>query len=217
MGKSYFKDLIAHLLSSRTARLKLSLFGGSLLNLLYLAGNAASALLYNSVWSATVTVYHLMLIIIRVYLLSEGKIDRAGQSINRICLRVGILLLFLDITSAYMMIYTIERGSFVRYSGIFFFGFLVYTLYSVINSVYSMKKHANDKKRIHFVAKSIRLSTSLMSIFNLQYSFFAFLGASGEPVERAILIGGALVFTIILSISVMLLRRGLSGLFSSKI
>lgn len=201
------RDFVLLLLSNRSARLDLSLLLGTLLNLAYISGNAASALIYRSVWSATVTAYHLMLIIIRVYILSSGKASRDGEGGKRALLRVGVLLFFLDLASGFMMVYTIRRESFIRYSGIILLGFLIYTLYSVISSTFAMKKHSDDNRDLHFAAKCITLSTSLMSVFNLQYSVFSFLGTNLRLTGRIILLGGIIVFSIILSLSVRLIKR----------
>lgn len=201
------RDFVLLLLSNRSARLDLSLLLGTLLNLAYISGNAASALIYRSVWSATVTAYHLMLIIIRVYILSSGKASRDGGGGKRALLRVGVLLFFLDLASGFMMVYTIRRESFIRYSGIILLGFLIYTLYSVISSTFAMKKHSDDNRDLHFAAKCITLSTSLMSVFNLQYSVFSFLGTNLRLTGRIILLGGIIVFSIILSLSVRLIKR----------
>lgn len=206
------KNLFLLLLSSRAARLNLSLLAGSLLNCTYIAGNIASAVLYRSVWSATVTVYHLMLIIIRVYLLSARGVSERDEKNHRVCLRVGVLLLFLDLASAFMMIYTIRRGSFVRYSGVILIGFVAFAVYSLTSSIFAMKRHSDDNGKLHFAARSISLSTSLMSVFNLQYSVLSLLGADSVLMGRTIMLGGLVVFSVILTLSVRLIRRSRKGL-----
>ena len=200
------KDAILLLKANRAVRLNISLLFGSALNFAYIAGNIASAFMYQSIWSATVTVYHLMLIIIRVYLLSSRDASVVDEKADRVCLRVGVLLLLLDLASAFMMIYTIRQQSFVRYSGLIFLGFLIYAAYSVTSSLLAMKKHSNDNRRLHFAAKCITLSTSLMSVFNLQYSIFSILGADARLTGRIILLGGILIFSVILSLSVRLIK-----------
>ena len=178
------------------------------MNLLYIATNAASAFLYHSIWSATLTVYHLVLIIIRIYLLLAGRnlTDRGGE--KRICLRVGILLLLFDVASALIIIYSVRNASFVSYSGYIFMGFLAFTVYSVARSVRDLRKHSDGENHLYYTARNITLATSLMSVFNLQYSFFSFLGADSILMIRAILFCGVSVFSIILVLSVRLMKRG---------
>ena len=196
--------------SNPTARVIILLLGGALMNFLYIATNAASAILYRSIWSATLTVYHLMLIIIRLYLLWVGQ-SRSDEAKGRhICLRVGVLLLLLDIASAMIMLYSIRRGSFTSYSGIILLGCLIFPVYSVARSVSDLRKHRNGENHLYFTARNITLSTSLMSVFNLQYSVFALLGADSDLTGRAILVCGLSVFSIILVLSLRLMKRGLA-------
>ena len=206
------KHLIKFLFSNRTARLNLYLLFGTLINSVYIFSNILSALVYHSIWSATLTAYHLMLIIIRIYILSQSK-NSSGKKMSAICFRVGVLLLFLDLTSAVLMIYSVRRGLYSNYSGVILLGFLSFAIYSVAKSIISMKKHKNDNKYLHFVVKNLSLSTSLMSVFNLQYSLFSFFGANSYVTTRAIFLCGALVFSVILSLSISLIRRSKSADF----
>ncbi len=199
-----------NLVDSPTARVLALLFGGSLMNLIYITTNAASAILYHSLWSATLTVYHLTLIIIRVSLLFFGRSYSEGKGGRHICFRVGILLLFLDLVSAIIMIYSIRRGSYVSYSGLFLLGFLAFTVYSLIRSAMEIRRNRDGADHLYFTAKNISLSTSLMSVFNLQYSLLSFLGADSTLTGRAILLCGFSVFSIILILSLRLMKRGLS-------
>ena len=199
---------------SHKLRLKFSLVGGIFLNLLYIAGNIASAFLYGSIWSATLTLYHLTLVVIRIYLLSARGEAKERKNSATVCLRVGILMLFLDLITAYMMIYTVTRSSFVRYSGFILLGFILYSAYSLTTSLLVIRRKDDHRGKLHFVAKNITLSTSLMSVFNLQYSLLSLLGASFGIIARAIFVGGLAVFSTILAMSVRLIKIGLN---SSKI
>ena len=200
-----FKEYISTLVRSRSARLNLTLIVGSLINFLYIAGNIASAIMYNSVWSATVSLYHLMLITIRLYLFLSAR--KEGLALNKLLLRVGILLLFLDLSCAAIMLYTVGRERYASYSGFLLFAFLSFAVYSMTSSILSMRRHSGENKQLHFAAKSLSLSTSLMSVFNLQYSILSLLGAGSHLRSVAILVGGFAVFSVILSLSIGLIRR----------
>lgn len=210
------KELLKLLWVSRAARLNFTLLCGALMNFAYIAGNIASALIYHSAWAATVSAYHLMLIIIRLYLLSARRLSSGGAGADQILLRVGVLLLFLDLACALIMVYTIGRGSFVSYSGFILFAFLIYAVYSLTSSVLAIKRYANDNRHLHFAARSISLSTSLMSVFNLQYSVLSFLGADSRLMGRTILVGGFAVFSVILFLSLRLIKKAGAWASSKK-
>ena len=199
------KKYIAALIKSHSARLNLTLVAGSLINFLYIAGNIASTFMYNSVWSAAVSLYHLMLITIRLYLFIEGRRD--SVALDKLLFRVGIMLLFLDLACAVIMVYTVGREKYASYSGFIFLAFLSFAVYSIASSILSMKRHSGENKQLHFAAKSLSLSTSLMSVFNLQYSILLLLGAGSHLRKVTILVGGFAVFSVILSLSFGLIRR----------
>lgn len=210
-------DRVAHfiklLFSSYDLRLNLSFVCGAIINLVYLAGNVASALIYDSVWSATLSVYHLLLIIIRVYLVFVANSD--SIDLDKTLFRTGVFLFLLDLSCAFVMLYTICRGSFIRYSGFFLFAFTVYVVYSLAKSSFAIKKHINDNNHLHFAMRSLSLSTALMSVFNLQYSLLSLLGADLKLTGRIIVVCGALVFIVILLLSIGLIRKS-KNTFSSK-
>ncbi len=206
--KAKLINYVELLFESPTARIIPVLFGGTFMNFLYIATNAASAFIYRNIWSATLTVYHLMLIIMRIYLLTVGRSASADSSGRRLCLRAGILLLLLDLASALMMFYSISQASYASYSGAILLGFLIFTVYSVTRSVIDLRRHKDGENHLYFTARSITLSTSLMSVFNLQYSLLSLLGADSELTGRAILLCGLSVFSIILFLSLRLIRRG---------
>ena len=200
------RDLLKLLLSSRAARLNLTLLGGAVINLAYVLGNIASAFIYHSVWSATVSAYHIMLIVIRIYILSARR-RSSDSNVDRILLRVGVLLLFLDLACALIMIYTVGQGRFVSYSGFILFAFVAYAVYSLISSALAVGKYADHSRPLHYAARSITLSTSLMSVFNLQYSVLSLLGADSRLIGRAVIVGGVAVFALILFLSLRLIKR----------
>lgn len=190
---------------SPAIRLRLTLLGGSSMNLVYISGNVASAFIYRSIWSATVTVYHLTLIVMRIYLIYVGR-RSAGE---RICRRVGAMLLVTDLAAGIMMIYSLRLSNFASYSGFILIGFTVFTAYSLLRSAFDIRRHVRGGDRLYFCARSISLSTSLMSVFNLQYSLFSLLGADYMITYAGIILCGLIVFSVMLHLSFGLIRRGI--------
>ena len=206
---SIFKSIWAWILrifSSRMVRMNISLTFGALLNLLYIFGNLASALLYRNLWSATLTAYHLVMITIRLYLLSAARYSFDEAKIRRICRRVGVLLLLSDLAAAFIIIYTLQRGTQNSYSGIIFLGVLCFSVYSLTSSVFAIKRHRGENRYLHLTVRTISLSTALMSIYNLQHSFFALIGSDSRASFLVILLVGVGAFSTIFIMSVRLIR-----------
>ena len=190
-------------------RLNLSLFGGMILNFVYIAGNLASAFLYRNVWSATMTVYHSIFLLLRFYLITAKRRCRTDKEIRVACLRIGIFLLFLDLVATVMMIYTVRQGSPMKYSGLVLFGFVIYTVYSLSVSIRGVKKYSNDNQRLYFAARNMTLAAALLSVFNLQYSVLITLGASSYVISRIIAFSGFFVFFTIILLAVRLVVKSL--------
>ena len=199
-------SLLTRVCRSPSLRFRLSLYLGLILNIFYLSGNIHSALAYRSLWSATVTIYHTIFIIIRLYLLSADG-DKEIPYIRSVCRRVGLFLLLLDLAAAVMMLYTVRSESFFRYSGVVLLAFFTYTVYSLSSSILGMKRYVNDKKPLHFVARNITLAAAMMSLFNLQYSFLTSLGAGIALTYKLITVCGFGVFLVIIILAVRLIVK----------
>ena len=208
------RKILSLILTNSAFRLSLSLFFGMIVNFLYIAGNLASSFKYRNIWSATLTVYHSLFLVIRFYLLSAKHRCKTESEISRVCLRTGIFLLFLDSAAGVIMLYTIRSGSGVRYSGMVLLGFVIYTVYSLASSVIGMKKHLNDNQPLQFATRNMTLAAALMSVFNLQYSVLITLGASSYVIKRIIAILGFSIFFVIILLAVRLVVKNAS--FGSK-
>ena len=210
---TFNRIFLKSLISNRNFRLKLSLVLGSLVNFVYILGNIFSVLFCHSIWAATLTVYHLVLALIRLYILSSRLSDAGEKEKRNLCFRIGVFMLLLDIASAFLMISSISRGFYVKYSGVILLGFSIYTGYSVTKSIVDMRRHANDKRQVHYAARNISLSASLMSLFNLQYSLLSVLGADFKLISYVVFLCGLMVFATIFGLSLRLILSGRGSLF----
>lgn len=206
-----FKSLIAILIASPAMRLDISLHFGLIMNIVYIAENFASAMMYRSVWAATVTAYHSLFVIIRAYLIRSRRLSEMGEvsegETRHICLRVGIILLLLDFSALSLMLYTVRQNMHTEYSGVVLIGFLIYTVYSLVSSVHGMFRWFNDNKPLHFATRNITFAAALMSLFNLQYSLLSSLGIDADSISRATLAGGFAIFVTIILMSVHLIMK----------
>lgn len=212
--KINFSKMLFLLFHNPAFRLNLSLFFGIIINFFYIASNLSSAAL-GSIWSASLTVYHGLFLLIRSSLILSRRRCKTENQIRKVCFAVGIILLFLDLAAAGVMIYSVRIGKPLTYSGITLLGFLIYTAYSLSVSIIGIKKYANDNQPLHFVAKNMTLASALMSVFNLQYSVLVTIGASLELINRAIALIGFSIFFVIIVLAVRMVVKNLPK--SSKI
>ncbi len=204
------KNFVCRVIKNSSIRLRASLSFGIVINFVYLAGNLISAIMYNSLWSATVTVYHLLFMLARMYILyAEGRGKHLHSKFG-VCFRVGVFLLVLDLLAAVMMTYSINSGGRAKYGGLVLLFFLFYTVYSLASSIYGIKKWRNDNKPLHFTARNMSLASALMSVFNLQFSIFTTIGLDSYTSNRIISLSGFLVLFVIIFLAVRLIMSGVN-------
>lgn len=202
-----FNNLLKLFASSPSFRLTLSLFGGMIINLVYISVNIASAFMYRNIWSGFLSFYHGLFLVSRLYLLYARRRLYGEEEIKNACLHVGVLMLFLDMSAMLIMVHAIRSDIHVSYSGVILLGFIAYTVYSLFASLRGMKKYANDNEPLHFAGRNITFASALMSVFNLQYSVLVTLGAEAYLIKRVLAAGGFTVFFLITILAVRLIVK----------
>ena len=210
LSKNKIKTAIYALISSPGVRLYFSIFIGLIINVIYIGSNIHTALMHRSFWSSSITVYYLLFIVLRLYLLRANKMDEL--SATHCCLTVGIFLLLLTISAGAIIAYSVIVENSVRYSGYVLLAFFVYAVYSLSTSIVGMKKWLNDNQPLHFAARSVTFAAALMSAFNLQYSLLTSLGLSALTVKRANAFGGFAVFFVIAILGITLVFKSIREL-----
>ena len=214
------RALLGIMICSPAIRMDMSLVFGLFMNTVYIASNFASALLYRSVWATTVTAYHSLLFAIRILLLNSRRrfeLGEIGHSHSRqVSLHVGVIMLLIDVSALFVMLRILRGESHTDYSGVLLLGFLIYTVYSLISSVYGMFRWLNDNQYLHFAAVNLNLTTALMSLFNLQYSFLSSLGADSRVVLRVGEAGALLIFCVIILLSIHLIIKSRAPFYSQN-
>ena len=205
LSKDKIKKSVYAFVSSPVIRLYVSIFTGLVINIVYIGGNIHSAVIQKSFWSGAVTVYYLLFIVLRLYLLWSG--GRSDYAVKRSCRTVGVLLLVLTAIAGVIIAYSVLNEKIVKYSGYVLIVFFVYAIYSLTISLLGMKRWLNDNKPLHFAARSVTFSAALMSAFNLQYSLLTSLGLSDATVKCANGIGGIVTFSIIATLGIAIVLK----------
>jgi len=189
------KTPIGRLFADRTARMRLSLFGGLVVNLLYLLFNLLPALLYGSMWAVASTVYYLVIILMRILLIFRRR--RTDTAAYRTLLHVGIMLLLLDLAIIGMIAYTAARGRAIPYKPYFVLGYAAFTVYSLTSSTVGIMNSVRHGTPITLAARNLTLTMALTSAYSLQHAVLAILGANAETV-RAV----GIIFATVISLAV---------------
>ena len=210
LSKDKIKSTIFVLISSPGVRLYFSIFIGLIVNVIYIGSNIHTALMHRSFWSSAITVYYLLFIILRLYLLWANNKD--AQAEMRCCLTVGVFLLLLTVSAGVIIAYSVIVENSVKYSGYILLAFFIYAIYSLSTSIIGMKKWLNDNQPLHFAARSVTFAAALMSAFNLQYSLLTSIGLSALTVKCANVLGGFAVFFVIAILGITLIFKSVREL-----
>lgn len=183
------------------------------INLLYAATNMFSGIFYRSVWSVTLSVYYIILAVMRFLLVrfvnrvGIGK-DRIRELKSyRIC---GLILLTLNIVLAGVVILVIRKNQRFEYAGVLIFVMAAYTFYITITAVVNLVKYRKYDSPVMSAAKVISFAAALVSILSLETAMLSRFGSEdSSPYFDRIMIGatGAGVCVIIVSVSVYMTVR----------
>ena len=183
-----FKGYISVVLKNKTVRFYVFVFFGLLINACYIIFNLVSGIIYGNAWFITVAAYYTLIVSVRYLILGNGQYDRVGYGSTFDSIKAvkncGILMLILGVPITGMIIYTVISDRTYEYSTFVFVLLFVYAAFSILRAAYGI--FTSGKKSVMSNAfHYIRISSALMSLFNLQTS-----------VLSAIVVGGVLAKTI---------------------
>ena len=169
-------DYISEYFKNKTLRFHVSLFTGLILNTFYIIFNLVSGIIYGNAWFITVAAYYTLIVSVRYLLLGNHRVDRPNTDFltesaeaTKTC---GNLLMILGVPITGMIIYTVISNRRYEYSAAVFIMLSAYAMFGITRAIweiFSSKKKSSTPTVVH----SIRLSSALLSLFNLQTSVFS--------------------------------------------
>lgn len=214
-GSRYMTDVVF--------KTHVSLYRSLAINLLYVAVNLVSGLIYRSAWFVILAVYYTILSVMRFLLVrfvrgvGIGKDHMLELRRSRLCAWI-LMLVNVALSGAVMMMMYQGRGS--EYAGILIYVMAMYTFYITVSAVIDLFKYRKFQSPVMSTAKIIDLTAALVSMLNLETAMLAAFGG-GEMSARSerILIAatGAGVSIVVLALSVYTIHRAGRELRASQI
>ncbi len=201
---SFFK----HLLRSFSFRTLAGLYGATFFQAAYAALNLISALFYASSWLYAVTLYYVVLVFVRIYLIytyrhadrkQQNKAERFGRT-------AGLFMIFLAFGLALMVSLLVYRNKSYPQSGIFLLGYAVYAVLSVVFSAIGVIRLRHSGDSVLSAAKAISFAGSAVALLNFQNSLLSVLSNSGVRRLLNVVLGGSSVF-LLLTFGVFFLKK----------
>ena len=219
--KIYDDPLGNRYLTDRAFQTKVSLYLSLGISLLYVGINLWSWYELKSYWFMVLAVYYVIMAVMRFLLVRFVRIQKIGTNIlgewkrSRICAYI-LLLINLSLSGAVLMILYQHRG--YDYPGMMIYVIALYTFYALTMSVVDIVKYRKMGSPVMSTAKIVSLSAALVSMLNLETAMFAQFGAGLSPENQQIFIilTGAGVSAVVVSLSVMLIIKATKAIRREK-
>lgn len=193
-------------------RAEISLYPGLLINLLYAGIKLFSGIYYRSLWFGALSVYYILLAIMRFALLRSARTHPMGQDFAyelrwyRFC---GIFLLVMNQALAVIVIFVVHQNRGFDYPGLLIYAMALYAFYAVISAVASLIKQRKHRSPVMSATRVVKLTAALVSMLSLETAMLARFGAPEESDFRQIMIAvsGGVVCVFVLGMAVFMIAK----------
>ena len=198
-GRKYREDL--------AFRGTVSICQGLIVDVFYIIFRIVVSIRYASVWFLSIAVYHLVLGLLRLYLLLNDC-RRARIDEWKCYRRTAWLLFLLNVPMGGMIVLMVLTDSGYSYPGHIIYLSAMYTFYIMIASVVNLVKFRKLGSPILSAAKVLNFIAALMSVLTLQTAMIAQFSAEDNLFRKTInaATGGVIWLTVILVAIYMLCR-----------
>lgn len=187
-----------------------SLYTSLAINLFYVATNAISAVLYNTIWFGIFAVYYAILAIMRFLLVRYFNRNSIGTSrlgeLKRSRLCAYILMLVNIVLSGVVLMMVYNRG--FEYQGMLIYVMAMYTFYITVSAIIDLIKYRKLGSPIMSASKVIKFTAALFSMLSLETAMFSQFGEEASPEMQRIMIlatgGGIAVIVVIMAMYIII-------------
>lgn len=173
-------------------------------NVLFIAFNFVSAILYSSNWFGIFAVYYSLISVIRFILLLQIKKKR--NKLNELksarCCACILLAFNLILSGVVFMISTYHEG--FKHSGIFLDVLMISLVIATVVDIINVIKYRNHKSPIVFVSQTIKLTSALFSLLCLETAIIARLGIylPGQVQSALLMLSGLGLSVLVIIMSI---------------
>lgn len=182
------------------------------INLLYIATNVVSAVIYNTYWFAIFAIYYGIMAVMRFLLVRYIEKNHIGESRlgelkrSRACAYI-LMTVNLTLSGVVLMMVYYNRG--FQYQGFLIYVMAMYTFYTIVTAIIDLIKYRKYRSPIMFISKIIKLASSLFSMLFLETAMFSQFGqnTSAETKQIMIMATGAGICVVVVGMSVYMIVR----------
>ena len=211
-GKVYGNKHANRYLTDAVFKTHVNLYRSLVINLLYVAVNAVSAILYSTAWFGIFATYYGIMAVMRFLLIRYVGHNEIGESRvgewrrARLCAYL-LMTVNLALSGAVLMMVYYGRG--FSYQGVLIYVAALYTFYITSAAIRDMVKYRKYNSPVLTASTVIKLAAALMSMLFLETAMFAQFGNETDvkPQEIMIMATGAGISVVVITMSIYMIVR----------
>ena len=189
-----------------------NLYRSLIINLIYVAVNVVSGILYSTYWFGIFAVYYAIMAIMRFLLIRYVNRNQIGKSRlgelkrSRLCAYI-LMTVNLALSGAVLMMVYFNRG--FQYQGFLIYVMAMYTFYITTTAIIDMVKYRKYNSPVMSISKIIKLASALFSMLFLETAMFSQFGEENSLEMQRIMImaTGAGISVIVVAMAVYIIIR----------
>ena len=203
----YANPVGERLMTDMKFRTHVSLYSSLIVNLMYVALNIVSGIIYHTAWFFVLAFYYIILAVMRFLLVRF--VNRVGIGTNRfkelrrsrLC---GYILLTVNLALSGAVLMILYQNKGFEYNGILIYVMASYTFYITTVAIVNLVKYRKLGSPVMSMTKIISMAAALVSMLSLETAMFSQFGKdmSTENKQIFIMLTGAGVSIIIVVMSV---------------
>lgn len=221
-GKVYDNKYANRYLTDVAFKTHVNLYRSLVINLVYVAVNAISGIVYSTFWFGIFAVYYAIMAIMRFLLVRYVNRNQIGKSHmgelkrSRLCAYI-LMTVNLALSGAILMMVSFNRG--FRYQGFLIYVMAMYTFYITTTAIIDMVKYRKYNSPVMSISKIIKFASALFSMLFLETAMFSQFGGDTSPEVKRIMImatGGG-ISVIVVAMAVYMIVRSTKEIKKLKI
>lgn len=209
----YNNKYVNKYLTEKELRIRISLYGGLVINICFAIFKVVMGVLYQSKWLFAMAGYNTILSLMRFILVYRDRTDKEVESNDEkrtrgiysynIC---GWLMLLLNVAISVIVFIVVFENQTIEYPGFMIYAIATYSFYCMTMAIINMVKYWHRNNPIFSAVKRIEMAKALVSIFTLQVAMFTQFGTGeGADVKIANFATGGTVCIAITAMAVLML------------
>lgn len=200
----YFTDVVF--------KTRVTLYRSLIINLLYVAVNAVSGIIYHTYWFGIFAVYYAIMAVMRfllVHYVDKNQIGKSRLKELKCARQCGYILMTVNLTLSGVVLMMVYHNRGFEYQGMLIYVMAAYTFYITGAAVRECVKYRKYNSPVMSASKIIKLAAALFSMLFLETAMFSQFGSdtSLEMQRFMIMATGAGISVVVVTMSLYMIVR----------